>query len=103
MKSKKTVFYFPVDSAEQALLLRVRESPYSENVPALLEMIDLLAEARLDPAALEETPDRAYLHLAGVDGHGRPVVLVLEQHRWSRANGARHFRFGRAAQRTPHA
>lgn len=62
-----------------------------------------VARSRLDPAALGETPDRAYLHLAGVDGHGRPVVLVLEEHRWSRANGARHFRFGRAAQRTPHA
>lgn len=62
-----------------------------------------VARSCLDAAALEETPGRAYLHLCGADSRGRPVVLMLEQHRWSRASGIDQHRFGRAAQRTPHA
>lgn len=77
----------------------------NESVTGVETLRGWVARSCLDPGALEETPERAYLHLAGADRHGRPVVLVfeLEQHRWSRANGARQIRFGRTAQRTPHA
>ncbi len=54
MKSKKNVSYFPVDSNEHALLLRVRESDLIGHGPELLEMVDQLAEASLTPADLAQ-------------------------------------------------
>lgn len=56
-----------------------------------------VARSCLDANALVETPGRAYLYLSGVDSRGRPVVLMLEQHRWSRASGEDRLRFGRPA------
>ncbi len=54
MKPKNSVSYFPVDSSEQALLLRVREADFVGRLPVLLEMVDLLAEAELNPADLDQ-------------------------------------------------
>lgn len=54
MKPGSTVAYFPVDAREQALLLRVRELDFAGGLPALVEMIGQIAEARLTPAELEQ-------------------------------------------------
>lgn len=54
MKAKKNVSYFPVDSAEQALLVRVREPDLTGRGAAILEMIDQIAEASLTPADLAQ-------------------------------------------------
>lgn len=53
MKAKKSVFYFPVDVGEQALLLRVREQDLAGRLPELLEMVEQIVEAHLTPAELE--------------------------------------------------
>ena len=54
MKPKKTVSYFPVDSSEQALLLRVREADLAGRGADVVQMVDQLAEAGMTPADLEQ-------------------------------------------------
>jgi hypothetical protein len=54
MKSKKTVSYFPVSMNEQALLLRVRESDLAGRLEELVDMLDLIADANLSKADLEQ-------------------------------------------------
>lgn len=54
MKSFANISYFPIDAAEQALLLRLRERGLLSQGPQLLEMLDQLAAARLCPADLDQ-------------------------------------------------
>lgn len=54
MKAKKNVSYFPVSTAEQAILLRVREADLADRTDDLLAMLDQVAEARLTPAELDQ-------------------------------------------------
>jgi hypothetical protein len=54
MKLKKSVSYFPVSAAEQALLLRVREHDLVGRTDDLLVMLDQIAEANLTPGDLEQ-------------------------------------------------
>lgn len=53
MKPRKNVSYFPVNSSEQALLLRVREPDLGDRVDELVEMLDQIADAHLSAADLE--------------------------------------------------
>ncbi len=50
---KKNVSYFPVDTDEQALLLRARESDLVGRAAELVAMVDQIGEAKLTPADLE--------------------------------------------------
>ena len=54
MKPKKNVSYFPVNTSEQSLLLRVRESDLAGRADELVEMLGQIAEVRLTPADLEQ-------------------------------------------------
>lgn len=54
MKPNKSVSYFPVDAAEQALLLRVREPDLAGRLPEVVEILDLIAESQLTAADLEQ-------------------------------------------------
>lgn len=54
MKPKKSISYFPVSAAEQALLLRVREADLTGRTEDLLVMLDQIAEGKLTPADLDQ-------------------------------------------------
>lgn len=54
MKPTDRVSYFPITPAEQALLLWVRESDLRGRVHELVALLDVIAEARLESADLEQ-------------------------------------------------
>jgi hypothetical protein len=54
MKLKKNVSYFPVQDAEQDVLLRLRESDLSGRIADVLNILDLIAETGATPADVEQ-------------------------------------------------
>ena len=54
MKPTQSVFYFPVDADEQALLLRVREPDLAARRAELPELLDIIGSEKLSAADLEQ-------------------------------------------------
>ncbi len=82
MDAEQTSLIVYTDAQVRAIVANLNAS--ETGVEALRSWV---ARSCLDADALEETAGRAYLHICGVDSRGRAVVLMLEQHRWSRAHG----------------